>query len=253
MSATPDVETVRCPPRHRPATRMIQDMAGPAGAPVRLAAQRGQHRPVRVRRRACQLGGSGGARELGAPRRRRPGAGRSPLPSCRRSGHRGGQRQGRPAACWRGSRCSSTSYRPRRQSPHSRKGALFFTPVRPSNGNACAGPCAAPSAAPSSSRAGLATSQGAETLAANGGVRFRPNHDFDAVGPMTGLTTRSMPVMVVENRRFGNRATARSTRGWARSCASAATTPRCWGAWGGCAIHWDRCSARRCGRGTACR
>ena len=46
----------------------------------------------------------------------------------------------------------------------------------------------------------------AETLAAGGGVRLLPNHHFDAVGPMTGLTTRSMPVMVVENRKFGNRA-----------------------------------------------
>ena len=43
-------------------------------------------------------------------------------------------------------------------------------------------------------------------LAASGEVRFAPNHHFDAVGPMTGLTTRSMPVMVVENRAFGNRA-----------------------------------------------
>ena len=46
----------------------------------------------------------------------------------------------------------------------------------------------------------------AEALAAGGGVRLLPNHHFDAVGPMTGLTTRSMPVMVVENRKFGNRA-----------------------------------------------
>ena len=46
----------------------------------------------------------------------------------------------------------------------------------------------------------------AEKLAAGGGVTFHPNHHFDAVGPMTGLTTRSMPVMVVENRKFGNRA-----------------------------------------------
>jgi hypothetical protein len=46
----------------------------------------------------------------------------------------------------------------------------------------------------------------AEGLAASGGVRLFPNHHFDAVGPMTGLTTRSMPVMVVENRKFGNRA-----------------------------------------------
>jgi hypothetical protein len=46
----------------------------------------------------------------------------------------------------------------------------------------------------------------AADMAASGGVAFHPNHHFDAVGPMTGLTTRSMPVMVVENRRFGNRA-----------------------------------------------
>jgi len=43
-------------------------------------------------------------------------------------------------------------------------------------------------------------------LAASGEIRFHPNHHFDAVGPMTGITTRSMPVFVVENRSFGNRA-----------------------------------------------
>jgi len=46
----------------------------------------------------------------------------------------------------------------------------------------------------------------AEALAASGAIRFAPNHHFDAVGPMTGITTASMPLMVVENRRFGNRA-----------------------------------------------
>jgi hypothetical protein len=46
----------------------------------------------------------------------------------------------------------------------------------------------------------------AERMAAGGGVSFAPNHHFGTVGPMTGLTTRSMPVMVVENRRFANRA-----------------------------------------------
>ena len=46
----------------------------------------------------------------------------------------------------------------------------------------------------------------AMALAAAGGVQFHPNHHFDAVGPMTGITTRSMPVLVVENRAFGNRA-----------------------------------------------
>ena len=46
----------------------------------------------------------------------------------------------------------------------------------------------------------------AEKLAADGAFEFHPNHHFDAVGPMTGLTTISQPVMVVENRTFGNRA-----------------------------------------------
>jgi hypothetical protein len=44
----------------------------------------------------------------------------------------------------------------------------------------------------------------AEALAADGSVAFAPNHDFGAVGPMTGITTRSMPLLVVENRAFGN-------------------------------------------------
>ena len=60
--------------------------------------------------------------------------------------------------------------------------------------------------APSCSRAGRRDLAAAEALAAGGGVRLEPNHHFGAVGPMTGITTRSMPVMVVENRNFGNRA-----------------------------------------------
>ncbi|MDP6604288.1 MAG: DUF1116 domain-containing protein [Rhodospirillales bacterium] len=46
----------------------------------------------------------------------------------------------------------------------------------------------------------------AERLAGSGALAFHPNHHFDAVGPMTGITTRTMPVMVFENRAFGNRA-----------------------------------------------
>jgi hypothetical protein len=42
--------------------------------------------------------------------------------------------------------------------------------------------------------------------AAAGAFAFHPNHHFGAVGPMTGMTTLSQPVMVVENRAFGNRA-----------------------------------------------
>jgi hypothetical protein len=46
----------------------------------------------------------------------------------------------------------------------------------------------------------------AEEMAAAGEFAFHPNHHFDAVGPMTGMTTIGQPVMVVENRAFGNRA-----------------------------------------------
>ncbi len=46
----------------------------------------------------------------------------------------------------------------------------------------------------------------ATAMAAEGAFEFHPNHHFGAVGPMTGMTTRSQPVMVVENRTFANRA-----------------------------------------------
>ena len=46
----------------------------------------------------------------------------------------------------------------------------------------------------------------AERMAARGSITLAPNHHHDAVGPMTGITTASMPLMVVANRRFGNRA-----------------------------------------------
>ncbi len=46
----------------------------------------------------------------------------------------------------------------------------------------------------------------ATRLAERGGIQFAPNHHFGAVGPMTGITSMSMPVMVVENRAFANRA-----------------------------------------------
>ena len=42
--------------------------------------------------------------------------------------------------------------------------------------------------------------------AAAGAFAFHPNHHFGAVGPMTGMTTKSQPLMVVENKTFGNRA-----------------------------------------------
>ncbi len=53
-------------------------------------------------------------------------------------------------------------------------------------------------------------------LAAGGRVRFEPCHHRGAVGPMTGIITRSMPVFVVENRTFGNRACATINEGLGR-------------------------------------
>jgi hypothetical protein len=46
----------------------------------------------------------------------------------------------------------------------------------------------------------------AERVAIRGDVRFEPCHHHQAVGPMAGMTTASMPALVVENRAFGNRA-----------------------------------------------
>ncbi len=62
---------------------------------------------------------------------------------------------------------------------------------------AVAGACVLEGWAPSLDEAGA--------LAASGKIAFHPNHHFDAVGPMTGITSRSQPVMIVENRKFGNR------------------------------------------------
>ena len=46
----------------------------------------------------------------------------------------------------------------------------------------------------------------AEILASNGDIEFSPNHHHSAVGPMTGIITQSMPLMIVENKQFNNRA-----------------------------------------------
>ncbi len=46
----------------------------------------------------------------------------------------------------------------------------------------------------------------AEALASSGGVRFDPCHHHHTVGPMAGVVSPSMPVWIVENPTFGNRA-----------------------------------------------
>ncbi len=53
----------------------------------------------------------------------------------------------------------------------------------------------------------------ATALASSNAVRFAPCHDFGAVGPMAGLLSPSMPVVVVENDECGNRAFATLNEG----------------------------------------
>jgi hypothetical protein len=53
----------------------------------------------------------------------------------------------------------------------------------------------------------------AEGLAASGRIAFAPCHHHGAVGPMAGIVTASMPVWVVVNERFGNRAAATLNEG----------------------------------------
>jgi len=50
--------------------------------------------------------------------------------------------------------------------------------------------------------------EAAGELAERGGIRFAPCHHGDAVGPMAGILSPSMPVAVVENSAAGNRAFA---------------------------------------------
>lgn len=53
----------------------------------------------------------------------------------------------------------------------------------------------------------------AESLLARGEIRLAPCHQHDAVGPMAGIISPSMPVVVVENAAFGNRAYATLNEG----------------------------------------
>ncbi len=58
-----------------------------------------------------------------------------------------------------------------------------------------------------------ASAEEAAELAASGRIRFAPCHEHQAVGPMAGVITASMPVWIVENGAFGNRAFATLNEG----------------------------------------
>jgi hypothetical protein len=50
------------------------------------------------------------------------------------------------------------------------------------------------------------TEEGARKLLSEGGVKFIPCHSVDAVGPMGGITTGNMPLLVVKNNSDGKKA-----------------------------------------------
>jgi Protein of unknown function (DUF1116) len=58
-----------------------------------------------------------------------------------------------------------------------------------------------------------ANDDAARDLVQRGTVRLAPAHHWRSVGPMTGMITPSMPVFVVENRAYGNRAHATINEG----------------------------------------
>ncbi len=53
----------------------------------------------------------------------------------------------------------------------------------------------------------------AEEIAASGEIEFSPCHHHQAVGPMAGIVSPSMPVYIVENEAFGNKAYATMNEG----------------------------------------
>lgn len=64
---------------------------------------------------------------------------------------------------------------------------------------------------------GLARSEAeAIALVERGEVRFDSCHHHATVGPMAGVTTASMPVYIVENRAFGNRAFSNLNEGYGK-------------------------------------
>ena len=50
------------------------------------------------------------------------------------------------------------------------------------------------------------TPEEAEKLAASGEIEYAPCHEHDTVGPMAGIVSASMPVFIVNNDAFGNKA-----------------------------------------------
>jgi Protein of unknown function (DUF1116) len=65
----------------------------------------------------------------------------------------------------------------------------------------------------------------AERLAASGALTFDPCHHHAAVGPMAGITTARMPVLVMENRTSGNRSYSTLNEGLGKALRYGAFAP----------------------------
>ena len=61
------------------------------------------------------------------------------------------------------------------------------------------------------------TSEAAEKLAGDGGINFSPCHHHDAVGPMAGIISESMPLIVAEDAASGRRAYTNINEGAGRA------------------------------------
>jgi len=67
----------------------------------------------------------------------------------------------------------------------------------------------------------------AEALVEAGRIKFVSNHSVGAVGPMTGIITRSMPLFEVFNETYGNYAYCTFNEGLGRSNAVRGQRPGC--------------------------
>jgi hypothetical protein len=65
----------------------------------------------------------------------------------------------------------------------------------------------------------------AQVLAERGEVRFEPCHHHDAVGPMAGIVSPSMPVWIVRNTAHGNRAFSNFNEGLGKVLRMGANSP----------------------------
>ena len=93
-------------------------------------------------------------------------------------------------------------------------------------GARCAGRCRARSSARACSKAGRADLQAAEALAcARERSTFSPCHHHDAVGPMAGIISPSMPVWIVENAASGRRSFSNMNEGLGKVLRFGANSP----------------------------